>query len=47
MRMENIGFKDAVKMLGREPLPRPPPQPSPEIEWSKATLSRSRLSCAR
>jgi hypothetical protein len=27
-------------MLGREPLPRPPPKPRPEIEWGKATLPR-------
>jgi hypothetical protein len=40
MRIENVGFKDAVKMLGREPLPRPPPKPRPEIEWAKTTLSR-------
>jgi DNA primase len=38
MQMENVDYKDAIKLLGREPLPRPPPKPRPEIEWSKSTL---------
>jgi hypothetical protein len=38
MRIENVGFKDAVKMLGREPMTRPSPKPRPEVEWAKAML---------
>ena len=40
MRIENVGFKEAVKRLGREPSPRPPPKPRRGIEWGKATLLR-------
>jgi DNA primase len=39
MRMENIDYKSALKMLGREQLPKPP-KPRPEIDWAKATLLR-------
>ena len=40
MRMENVDFNAASKILGREPLPRPPPKPRPEIEWGKTTVIR-------
>ena len=40
MRMENVDFKAASKILGREPLPRPSPKPKPEIEWGKTPVIR-------
>ena len=38
MRIENVCYKAALKMLGQQSLPRPPP-PRPEIAWGKATHS--------
>jgi DNA primase len=39
MRIENIDYKSALKMLGREQPPKPP-KPRPEVEWAKDTLLR-------
>jgi DNA primase len=39
MRIENIGYKAALKILKREQLPQVP-KPRPEIDWGKITQLR-------